>query len=191
MPAGTSPGRSSAWGAGRRPEPSRTPRALELGREAQDPQALHPPLAFHSHVLLTVGRRADAASLTDELLERVSKKRTSFVSLWAMPLAAVLVGLGRSHDFDRVVEGRTASTRWLEAARAYTNGEFEEAADILGDMGARPDEAFSRLRAAEALAGAGRRAEADIQLERALAFYRSVGATAYIREGEELVAASA
>jgi hypothetical protein len=37
----------------------------------------------------------------------------------------------------------------------------------------------------------GRRAEADEHLHRALAFYRSVGATRYVREGESLLAASA
>jgi hypothetical protein len=37
----------------------------------------------------------------------------------------------------------------------------------------------------------GRRAEADAQLEQALAFYRSVGATRYIREAEALLAVSA
>jgi hypothetical protein len=70
-------------------------------------------------------------------------------------------------------------------------GAFEEAADILADMGVIPEEAFVRLRAAEVLLDAGRRAEAAAQLQRALAFYRSVGATAYIRDGESLFAASA
>jgi hypothetical protein len=37
----------------------------------------------------------------------------------------------------------------------------------------------------------GRRAEADAELKRSLAFWRSVGATAYVREGEALLAASA
>ena len=58
-------------------------------------------------------------------------------------------------------------------------------------MGAVPEEAFARLRRAEALVRAGRRAEADAQRERALAFYRSVRATAYIRQAESLFAASA
>ena len=49
----------------------------------------------------------------------------------------------------------------------------------------------SRLRAARALVDENRRAEADAQLHRALAFYRSVGATRYIREGEALLAATA
>jgi hypothetical protein len=38
---------------------------------------------------------------------------------------------------------------------------------------------------------AGRRAEADTQLQQALGFYSSVGATRYIREAEALFAASA
>ena len=48
-----------------------------------------------------------------------------------------------------------------------------------------------RLRAAESLVAQGRRAEADVQLQKALAFYRSVGATRFIREGEALLAATA
>jgi len=58
-------------------------------------------------------------------------------------------------------------------------------------MGAARSEALARLRAAERLVRDGRRAEADEQLQRALAFYRSVGATRYVREGEALLAASA
>jgi hypothetical protein len=62
---------------------------------------------------------------------------------------------------------------------------------MLGEMGDLPREAKVRLRAAAALVASGRRAEADEQLGRALAFFRSVGATRYIREGEALFAASA
>jgi len=81
-------------------------------------------------------------------------------------------------------------TRWLEAAKAFTGGEFERAADLYGEIGTLPDEAFARLRAAEALVALGRRSEADFQLRRALAFYHRVAATAYVREGEALLAAS-
>ena len=58
-------------------------------------------------------------------------------------------------------------------------------------MERKPDEAYARLCAAESLAARGRRAEADEELHAALAFYRSVGATRFIREGEALLAASA
>ena len=44
---------------------------------------------------------------------------------------------------------------------------------------------------AELLVQDGRRAEADAELERALAFWRTAGATAFIRQGEALMAASA
>ena len=71
------------------------------------------------------------------------------------------------------------------------SGDLVGAADVLGEIGARPEEAFTRLRAAEALDEAGKRAEADAQMQNALAFYRSVDATAYIEEAEQLFAASA
>ena len=60
--------------------------------------------------------------------------------------------------------------------------------DLFGEIGSLPDEALARLRAAEKLVAAGRHAEADEQLARALAFWRSVRATRYIREGEALLA---
>jgi hypothetical protein len=65
------------------------------------------------------------------------------------------------------------------------------AANLLAELGAASHEALCRLHGAETLAAGGRRAEADLQLERALAFFRSVGATAYLRRGEALLAASA
>jgi hypothetical protein len=58
-------------------------------------------------------------------------------------------------------------------------------------MGAVTEEARDRLWLAEALIDQNRRAEADVELQRALVFYRSVGATRYIREAEGLLAASA
>jgi len=51
-------------------------------------------------------------------------------------------------------------------------------------MGNRADEAYARLRAGEE--GGGTK-----QLDRALAFYGSVGATAYVRRVEALFPASA
>ena len=56
-----------------------------------------------------------------------------------------------------------------------------------GDL--RMTEAFARLRAAEQLLAEGRRAEADDQLHESLAFWRSVRASRYVREGEALLAA--
>jgi len=68
-------------------------------------------------------------------------------------------------------------------------GDYAEAAELFAQMGTRPNEAYARLRAAETLVAAGRPAEADEQLEMALAFFRSVGATRYLREAEALLSA--
>jgi class 3 adenylate cyclase/tetratricopeptide (TPR) repeat protein len=165
--------------------------ALELGRTAQDPQVLLPVLAFRSKILLTAGRQSEATAALDELLALLGPSTSSFVAYWSTALVVVLAALGRSTDLEAVVKNKTGSTRWLDAARAYSAARFQDAADIYAEIGSLPDVAFARLRAAEALIGAGRRAEGDAQLQQALAFYRSVGATAYIREAESLFAASA
>ncbi len=64
-------------------------------------------------------------------------------------------------------------------------------AEMYSEMGLPPLEAHARLRAGEQLHAEGRHAEADDQLQRALAFWRSVGATRYVRRGESLLATSA
>jgi thioredoxin-like negative regulator of GroEL len=70
-------------------------------------------------------------------------------------------------------------------------GDLLRGAEIFAEIGHLPNEAYTRLRAAKQLVAEGRRTEADEQLRTALAFFRSVGATRYVREGEELLAASA
>jgi hypothetical protein len=77
----------------------------------------------------------------------------------------------------------------VHVAAAILEGDFERGADISARDGFVVDEAM--LRAAEALVEAGRRAEADVQLQKALTFYRSVRAARFIREGEALLAATA
>ena len=55
-------------------------------------------------------------------------------------------------------------------------------------MGIPALEADVRIAAAEALLGAGRTAEGLAELEKALTFYRSVGATFFLDRGEALLA---
>ena len=68
---------------------------------------------------------------------------------------------------------------------------LDHVAEDRSAMGAVTEEARDRLWLAEALIDRNRRAEADVELHRALDFYRSVGATRYIREAEGRLAASA
>jgi hypothetical protein len=58
---------------------------------------------------------------------------------------------------------------------------------VFAEMEVPRDEADARLRAAEKLLSDGCPTEADEQLQRALTFYRSVGATRYVREAEGLL----
>jgi hypothetical protein len=65
-----------------------------------------------------------------------------------------------------------------------------EAADAWARV-APHGEAVARLHAARVLVANGRRAEADVQLQRGLAFFRAVGATKVVRDAESLSAAAA
>jgi hypothetical protein len=73
---------------------------------------------------------------------------------------------------------------------AYASGELSRAADIFGEIGARPEEAYARLAASSQFVEAGQRARAESELQQSLAFWRSVDATAYMSEGEALLAAA-
>ena len=162
-------------------------RALELSRAAKDPQQLVPVLAGCARVFVETGRMNEAAALADELSDLMGRYRAT----WELcDIAVVLVTLGRIEELRAGVDA-AKETRWADAIQHYVTVEFERAAEVFAEMGVPRDEADARLRAAEKLVGEGRRTEADEQLQRALAFYRSVGATRYIRQGEELLAASA
>jgi class 3 adenylate cyclase/tetratricopeptide (TPR) repeat protein len=165
-------------------------RALELARRATDPQCLYPALAVAAHVLMENGDAQRATLLVDEFLAGL----TQGVNLgWTMDhlhvLASTLVALGRGEELVGVLPQR--EYRWVEAARARAHGDLRRATDICAAMEARTEEAADRLLLAEALVEQGRRSEADVELQRALAFYGEVGATRYLRQGQALRAASA
>jgi tetratricopeptide (TPR) repeat protein len=167
-------------------------KSLELAREAKDPQTLHPALAFAAFAFASVDRDRDAEPLVDELLALdVAGLRQVPAASPVFDLVWVVSALGRSAELLHGLEHTNVPSPWTEAAAEIARGEYDRAADIYSEMGMVPNEAYTRLRAAEHLVREGRRAEADEQLTRALAFYRSVRATRYIREGEALLAASA
>jgi hypothetical protein len=167
-------------------------RAIELARPIGDPQLLQPTLARGAVIFLATGSERRAKEILDEALEGLRELRQlGFAAVELHNLAWVAVMVGREGDVLTVTNREAFASPWLEAARSVVAADFRHAADILGGIGIVTQEAFFRLRAAEQLVGEGRRAEADEQLRPALAFYRSVGATRYVREGEALLAASA
>ena len=163
--------------------------ALAFARRAQDPAALVPALALGARVLVESGRNEEAVLLLDEL-GAASAGRRMLASHWTADLAEALDALARGDDLDRLA-GDGAPTRWLVAARHVVAGSYREAADSYARIGARPEEARARVRAAEALAASGRRSQAERQLESALAFYRGAGEDACVRAAELRLAAPA
>jgi tetratricopeptide (TPR) repeat protein len=164
-------------------------RGLELARAAKDPQVLWPTLAFSARIAAPSDPDR-ARRLVDELLSQWKDQawpRWS-ESDWMADAAFVVPLIGGEEPFLEGLADVGAPSPWRKAALAYVSGDPRTAADIYGGMGVGPEEAFSRLRAAELLVREGRRAEADTELERALAFWRTAGATAYVREGEALLA---
>jgi len=150
-------------------------RSLELGRSISDPQVLGPSLAVHARVLVDRDDLRGAGELVDEFETTSSFMASAGIADFAF--AAVVTG--RSPGFFAAAR-QILSTPWTEAGEAVSQRDFERAADLYGRMGSRPDEAYARLLSAK-----------ETQVRRALDFYRSVGATRYVREAESLLAASA
>jgi hypothetical protein len=78
------------------------------------------------------------------------------------------------------VRGIPYASRWSDAALAILDGAFERAAEVFAEIESLPDEAHARMAASD-----------PENVAKALAFWRSVGATRYIREGEAMLAATA
>jgi tetratricopeptide (TPR) repeat protein len=167
-------------------------RALELARRAKDPQVILSVLPKAAMIFLSAGNETRAGETLDEILAEVRRlPQMGFGTTWAHGWVWVARALDRLEEALDALRDEPLQSPWLDAARAVAAGDFRQAADVMAGIGSVPFEMFYRLRAAEALVAEGRRAEADEQLRPAVAFYRGVGATRYVREGEALMAASA
>jgi class 3 adenylate cyclase/tetratricopeptide (TPR) repeat protein len=155
---------------------------ISLGRESTSRT-----LAKVARVLLDSGRGDDAAAAFEELLG-VGDADPGPVE--AFEVACVARHFGREEDVRDRLERLSAISVWAAPAIAYLNGDFVEAAERYDAAGIPVYAARARLAAGRALAAAGRQADADEQLEAALAFFRPVGATRYLRQAEALHAAS-
>jgi hypothetical protein len=153
-------------------------RALELGRQSQDAQSLFPALADYAFCQLGLGER-EKASLAAAELETLASE--SYVPhSWFLHLAFVDREVGRGEEVAALAGSLRMRTLWTDAALLFARDQLSAAADLLAEMGARPDEAYVRLKAGD-----------EVNVRRALDFWRSVGATRYVREAESLLAASA
>jgi class 3 adenylate cyclase len=163
-------------------------RTLDDAERANDPQVVLTSGALAAHVLLEAGHEQRAARLADELLTEMEAGRWVDFGTSASHVAAwTLTSLGRGERFAVALESQRALP-FVRAGIAFATGDAVQAAEICAATGATTEEAYARLCAAELLGAQARRAEADAQLQRALAFYRSVGATYYVQRAESLLA---
>jgi tetratricopeptide (TPR) repeat protein len=162
---------------------------LAAGRRAKDPQRMQPSLASAAFTMLAAGGLAECSELVDELLA-LDPLRVAVPHVLgpALDLAWIMTALGRAGEFVEAAAGGSPHSRWLEAGLAFARGRVEEAAEICARMGVVPCEAYARLLAGERLLADGKPEAAALQLHQALAFHRTVGASAYIRRAEALLA---
>jgi class 3 adenylate cyclase/tetratricopeptide (TPR) repeat protein len=166
-------------------------RATEVSRPVKDPQTINPSLAYEAHAALALGERAAANALANELVEAwhatgIRQPHECAIAPW------VFRELGRAEEVQEALEFEAkGATPWHEAARRVVSNDLVGAADTFAEIGSVPDEAYTRLRAAEERVAAGDRAEADRQLRLALPVFAQLGATAWAAEGEALLAESA
>jgi tetratricopeptide (TPR) repeat protein len=168
-------------------------RAVEVARQAKDPQVFAPALAMRARTLFAEGKRRDATSLVSELLglgrrlvlDGLVNELSAGEPLIVLAWTACDLGLG--DDLAAVLE-TVPQTPWVDTTLAITRGEPIRAADMLARLWSRSAEAYTRLRAAEELTREGRRGDAESELAKALAFYRPAGATDFVRKAEDLAA---
>jgi tetratricopeptide (TPR) repeat protein len=160
-------------------------RALQLAREAKDPQTLVPALGVAARVFIAAGRIDEARALGRELLATPRLAGEYRI----VEFAFVADRLGFGSEVKNLLEHVRPQNPWTRGGIALVDGDYAAAADTFHEIGDLEFEAEARFHAGEKLVAEGRRGDADEQLTRALAFFRSVRATRFIREAEALLSA--
>ena len=158
---------------------------IDAGRSVEfsvgDPQEVVPNLALAGLVFVSTQneQRAEEA-LTQALASLRPLSYFGFAALELPSLAWTARALAREAELSDVLEQEPFKSPWLRAAEAVLRGDLGSAADIFNEMGMPAQEAFFRLQGGT---------EQDVRA--VLSFYRGVGATRYVHQGESLLAASA
>jgi class 3 adenylate cyclase/tetratricopeptide (TPR) repeat protein len=161
--------------------------ALEFARGTGEPWDLFPALAFHARAVAEHDPDQVEASVA-ELLAALAAGQP-FWGASSLPDLLLVVGEERYEELRRLLDAATPHSQWYEAACAVLDGDLARAADTYAVIGSQPDEAVARLEAAKRSLATGDGARAEGELARALAFFRRVGARAYMREAELLTSA--
>jgi tetratricopeptide (TPR) repeat protein len=159
-------------------------RGLEIARTI-DHQALIRALALNAWARLRLGDERAARTLVEEAAELF--KSDPYARPWTLPEAAYELGLS---DAIREPIRKMTPSPGREALLAVLDGDPRKAAELYGQVGFSVFENEARLRLAGELADAGKRLEAQEELDEALDFFRSLGATLFVEQGASLLARS-
>jgi hypothetical protein len=163
---------------------------LAILTSADEQQTTWNVLLVFSELARRRGMTSEANAKLDELMTSVAAHESvGDPSPWQVALVLELLDADRETEARDIVRRVTAGT-WHDACAAVVERQFAAAAGILDPTGEQPIQADLRLRAARDLVAQGRLIEAQEQLGQARAFWRRVGATAYLREADELLAAA-
>jgi class 3 adenylate cyclase/tetratricopeptide (TPR) repeat protein len=162
--------------------------SLAIARRSEIPDDVVSSLAFGACLYLQLGRLAEAQALADEILAYDADE----VAVHGLGLAWVANRIGRGAQLRAKFDAARPFRPWFRSiADLLLAGDLAKVADLAREWGMYAIEAEARLSAARDLTELGRYEEADEQLERALAFYRTVGATRYIQEAQAMAAMGA
>ncbi|MGH3026288.1 MAG: hypothetical protein ACRDLR_07580, partial [Gaiellaceae bacterium] len=164
-------------------------RAVELAIAGGGFQSLCDPLSFRARLHAELGELHAAESLLAKLIDAWTKTRSSYISPWVLE---AWYAAWRTRDEDRLDAAISAMppNPWLSVAAAMVKRDFAAAVSALDELGAASPAALTGLWAAEWYFEHGNQPEAGKYLEQSLSFWRSVGASRYLRRGEALLAAA-
>ena len=158
-------------------------RAPTHGRQTESAEEHCATLAESIKLCVQFGRFEETKPLVDELV--ALDHGTDRSLLWP-ELALVAEEVAFLDVLRRKLTETDVEHATLAITRPIAAGRLVEAADVATGQCSRALAADIRFRAARELADKGEPGLAEQQLEQALDFYRSVGATRNIREAEEL-----
>jgi tetratricopeptide (TPR) repeat protein len=158
---------------------------LEHSHRVKDPQRLLPSLAATAVSLVLLEKHDEARTAAEETIA-LARENLDMTSA-ANHLILVAGRLGLRDELREVVE-LAPEGPWKNLTVAGAHGDLGRAADLYAEFGAPTFEAYARLLGGEEAIQGGRRAEGEAEIERALAFFRSVGASFLVRRGEALLA---
>jgi tetratricopeptide (TPR) repeat protein len=164
-------------------------RAVELVREARSFQSLCDPFAFRARLHAESRELDQARRLVRELLEIWLENRSGYLDPWVLEAWYAARHTGDEGRLGAAITSMPPNA-WLRVASSMIERDFIGAVERLDEMGAASCAALARLWSSEWLVENGRPADAAPFLEPSLAFWRSVGATAYAQRGESLLAAA-